>query len=135
MSTERFSREQLKDFIENQRYGIAVFGQLRMVVCRQEGGDTIGLIDLFDFDEVDRSAGIGILVCDPEDRRRGYGKEALALIEEHARQVLGILTLWCIITPDNEASITLFSGAGFARIHNDNYVPSESLFFIKRLLG
>ncbi len=117
-STIRFTREELREFIENQQHGFEANEQLRFVICRREGASTapgapIGFVDLFDYDPVERTAAIGILICDPADRRRGYGRRALTLALDRARYVLCLRKITCTISPDNPASAALFAGAGF----------------------
>ena len=60
--------------------------------------------------------GCGILVYDPAQRGKGYGAEALALLEEYARTVLRLRQLWCNVLADNVPSLTLFERAGFRRV-------------------
>ena len=79
-------------------------------------GKTIGAIDLFDFEPQHERAGVGILVYDPAQRGKGYGAEALALLEEYARTVLRLRQLWCNVLADNVPSLTLFERAGFRRV-------------------
>ena len=79
-------------------------------------GETIGAIDLFDFEPQHERAGVGILVYDPAQRGKGYGAEALALLEEYARTVLRLRQLWCNVLADNVPSLTLFERAGFRRV-------------------
>ena len=112
-SSERFSREELREFIENQRYDIFITGQMRLVICHCDS--TIGFIDLFDLDPIGLSAGVGILICDPAHRGNGYGRESLELIIKYAQQVIGLNKIWCNIAADNCSSLALFSGAGFVR--------------------
>ncbi len=146
--TERFSRDEIRQFIENQQYDIYITGQVRFVICCCEAKDArwasgtsatcgsvdtfdagkisgrpVGLIDLFDFDAGNRSAGVGILICDPNDRRRGYGAEALEIVEAYASRVLGLCELWCNVAVDNRASLALFRGAKFVF---DDHLPAES---------
>ncbi len=114
----RFSKEELRQFIENQQHGFEANGQLRFVVCRREGASTasgapIGFVDLFDYDPAARTSAIGILICDPADRRRGYGSRALTLALDRARYVLCLREITCTITPGNPASEALFARAGF----------------------
>lgn len=126
---ERFSRSSLRRFIENQQHDICLTGQQRLVICVRNTSvpriepdtfgapntDTpVGFVDLFDFDPLNSSAGVGILICDPSHRGNGYGREALKLAMEYAGRILEIRTLWCTVAADNHASIALFSDAGFA---------------------
>jgi diamine N-acetyltransferase len=137
-SSERFSRRQLLELIENQQYCIDVSEQLRLVVCRRDDDlfafIPVGFIDIFDFDPEKLSAGVGILICDPADRRLGYGGEALVLLAEYARRELGMQELWCTIDPGNFASIALFSGAGFNFICDDDRAREGEMLLLKKLL-
>lgn len=118
-STERFSREQLRRFIENQQYDISETGQIRFVICRRDtdcierDGGAVGFIDIFDLDPVELSADVGILICDPVNRRRGYGCEAVVLASEYAHRIVGLHELRCTVAADNTASMALFTAAGF----------------------
>ena len=118
---ERFTRDDLREFIENQQYVFHATGQLRFVICRRDPASTlpgapVGFIDLFDFDPVGLRAGVGILICALQHRGRGYGREALKLASDYARRVLGLRSLWCSVATDNTASLALFSGAKFVPV-------------------
>jgi diamine N-acetyltransferase len=118
---ERFSREELRRFIENQQHDLHVTEQQRLVICRLDSttADTpIGFIDLFDYDPEAASAGVGILICEAADRGKGYGSEALKLIVDYALQVHRLRSLWCHIDPANTASLALFTAAGFEPQNN-----------------
>ncbi len=125
---ERFSREQLRELTENQQYNIGVTGQLRLVICRRDDDVQVGFIDLFDFDPAGLSAGVGILICDPADRGKGFGGEALELMLEYARQGLGMHGVWCTVAADNAASVALFSRTGFVRADDDTTISKEILW-------
>ncbi len=125
---ERFTRDELREFIENQQFGFHAAGQLRLVICRRDpasplSGISVGFIDLFDFDPVGLRAGVGILICAPQHRGRGYGREALKLASDYARRVLGLRSLWCSVATDNTASLALFSGAKFVPVEA---IPSDA---------
>jgi diamine N-acetyltransferase len=123
---ERFSRNDLRLFIENQRHDIYVTGQTRLVICRVRVGksaetaatEVVGFVDLFDFDPATRSAGVGILICEVAHRRKGYGLESLRLAANYAKQFWGLNSLWCNVDPANIASLGIFSAAGFERVEN-----------------
>ena len=107
-----FSREMLRAFIEQQQYDIWRTHQLRLVIARNDDATAVGAVDLFDFDPLNRRAGVGVLVADGE-RGRGYASEALALLVEYARDVLMLNQLYCDIDTDNVACRALFSGCKF----------------------
>jgi diamine N-acetyltransferase len=127
-----FSRETIRQFIENQQYDIYHTQQMRLVICRLS--DTViqtaasservnvcdvndvpvGMIDIFDFDPVNLRAGVGILICDEAERRKGYAGEALELVVEYATAILGLHQLWCRVGADNFSSLELFRGKKFA---------------------
>ena len=66
------------------------------------------MIDLFDFDFKNSRAGVGILVKEPTDRLKGYGREALKLLVDYSFGHLNLHQLYCHISEENEASIKLF---------------------------
>lgn len=107
-----FSREILRTFIEQQQHDIWRTHQLRLVVALNEDERAVGAVDLFDFDPLNRRAGVGVLVADGE-RGRGYASEALALLVEYARDVLMLNQLYCDIDSDNTACRALFSSCEF----------------------
>jgi diamine N-acetyltransferase len=107
-----FSREILRAFIEQQQYDIWRTHQLRLVIARNDDATAVGAVDLFDFDPLNRRAGVGLLVADGE-RSRGYASEALALLVEYARDVLMLNQLYCDIDTDNVVCRALFSGCQF----------------------
>lgn len=107
-----FSREILRAFIEQQQYDIWRTHQLRLVIARNDDATAVGAVDLFDFDPLNRRAGVGVLVADGE-RGRGYASEALALLVEYARDVLMLSQLYCDIDTDNVTCRALFSGCEF----------------------
>ena len=63
-----FSRFTLEQYILNSHQDIYTTKQLRLVIDQNEPGqnDSIGSIDLFEFDPTNKRAGIGILITDKE---------------------------------------------------------------------
>ncbi len=107
---ERFTREDMEQFVRNQSHPIAETGQLRFMM--EVGGRAVGAIDLYDYDGA--SAGVGILVYGRADRRKGYATDALHTLIGYARS-LGMTLLRAEVAPDNTASLRLFERAGFVR--------------------
>jgi RimJ/RimL family protein N-acetyltransferase len=72
----------------------------------------IGICGILKRDDLpDADLGYALL---PEFRGRGYAAEAAAAVLDHARGVLGISRVAAIVTPHNEASISLLRNLGFA---------------------
>ena len=77
------------------------------------GFRTVGAVDLFEYDPLNRRAGIGILIYGAENRRKGYAREALGILCRYAREQLRLHQLWCTVGAGNAASLALFRQAGF----------------------
>lgn len=105
-----YTREEIEAFIARQQAGFFVCGQLRLMI--EVDGRLVGAVDLFEYDPATARAGVGILIADPGDRRRGYGLQALESLDEYARE-LGLHELWCKIAHSNEASSALFRRAKY----------------------
>lgn len=107
-----YSRFLIKQYLENAHQDIFEVKQLRLVISNNNN-DSIGLIDLFDFDFKNKRAGVGILIQSEQDRQQGYGREALELLINYSFNQLHLHQLYCNISEDNHASISLFKNQGF----------------------
>ncbi|MCW3070179.1 MAG: acetyltransferase, ribosomal protein N-acetylase [Bacteroidetes bacterium] len=107
-----FSRFVLEQYITTAHVDIYSAKQLRLMICDKEG-KAVGSIDLFDFEPNHLRAGVGILVADKTDRRKGYASEALELLRNYCFDILNLHQIYCNITTDNESSILLFQKHGF----------------------
>lgn len=109
-----FSRFVLEQYIMNAHLDIYSTKQLRLMIEAQVDGknQTIGTIDLFDFDPVNLRAGVGILVSKAW-QNKGYASEALGLIIDYGFNTLNLHQLFCGICTDNESSLNLFQKHGF----------------------
>ena len=110
-----YSKFLIKQYLEHAHKDIFEVKQLRLVISSYEDLP-LGMIDLFDFDFKHRRAGVGILVKEPNDRLKGYGREALKLLIDYSFKHLDLHQLYCNISEENEASIKLFSNHGFKKI-------------------
>jgi len=115
-----YSRFVLDQYIRSSHQDIYTAKQLRLVVCLTpkpfqgvEEGRLVGSIDLFDFDPNHLRAGVGILIADKSDRRKGYAGEALKLLIDYCFETLNLHQLYSNISPDNEPSILLFQQFNF----------------------
>ena len=106
------SRYQVWEYIKNYQADPFTTKELRMIIYDEAEKATIGHIDMFDFDPVNRRAGVGIFV-DEEFRRMGYAREALEMFEDYVTRTLGMHQLYATVAIDNEASKRLFVARGF----------------------
>ncbi|MFO7723189.1 MAG: GNAT family protein [Bacteroidales bacterium] len=109
MPVSAFAVEQ---FILNASLDPLIQGQVRFMAERVHDHAVIGHTDLFEISAIHRRAGVGILLDKPY-RQQGYGREMLNLLEDWSKKNLGLHQLWCTIARNNEASIKLFTKAGF----------------------
>ncbi len=108
-----FSKYILRQFIENQKYDIYETKQLRLIIEALETQKPVGTIDLFDIDPYNLRAGVGILIYDRNDHKRGYASGAVSLLIRYCFQILGLNQLYCNITAGNNDSMALFRSKGF----------------------
>lgn len=105
-----FSRRNIEDYVLTYDADIFSAKQLRLMVCVD--GVTVGAADLFDFDPVNRRAGIGLVIGEPF-RRRGYALRALALLSRYCRERIGMHQLWALVGADNAPSRAMLTAAGY----------------------
>ncbi len=119
-----FTKKEIKEFISNQK-DIYLDKQLRFMICtsptplvsgspahkKRRAGETekgsVGCIDLFEFNEQNLTAGIGILI-DKKHRKKGYASDALSLLIVYSFEILNLNHLYCNVSADNTASMKLF---------------------------
>lgn len=109
-----YSKYILKRYIANSHKSLYETCQLRLMIDVIPAGKTIGTIDLFDFDHYHLRAGVGILIADPSDRKKGHASAALEALIRYAFTTLSLHQLWCNILEGNEESMRLFQRHGFA---------------------
>jgi diamine N-acetyltransferase len=120
-----------KDFWESK--------EMRLII---ENSDRkpIGTLELFDFEPYHMRAGLGILIYEKDDRRKGLATEALNIIMEYAFNELGILQLYANVAESNNPSIELFKKMGFEIVGLKKQwlrIPSgwEGEFLFQKILG
>jgi len=112
-----FSKYILEKYIENAHLDIYQVKQLRLMIDVKEKGKrkirTVGTIDLFDFDPYHNRAGVGILIGDKSDRKKGFATVALQKFIQYSFKNLQLHQLYCNITQGNSDSLKLFKNCGF----------------------
>ncbi|MBP1840239.1 GNAT family N-acetyltransferase [Formosa algae] len=110
-----YSKFLIKQYLEQAHLDIYEAKQLRLVIS-DYNENTIGLIDVFDFEFQNRKAGIGILITNAAKRAQGLGSEALSLLVNYCFTQLQLHQVYCNISEDNTASLKLFTKQGFQNV-------------------
>ena len=108
-----FSKHTLKKFIENSHLDIIEHKQVRLVIFDES--NSYGFIDLFDYDQISRRAGVGIIIFE-KFRCKGIGSLSLKLIEEHVLEHVPMHQLYANISSNNVESISLFKKNGYNKV-------------------
>lgn len=104
------SQHDLREYIASSSGDIYRDGQLRLMI--EEDGETLGCIDLFDFDPRNRKAAIGMYVA-ASARGKGVGKRAVQLLEEYAFEHLHLRLLYAIIATNNLPCIAVYRSLNY----------------------
>jgi len=127
-----YSRYLLEKYIENAHLDIYQVKQLRMMIEVKDSARkkprSIGTIDLFDFDPFHNRAGIGILIGEKSDRKKGFASEALSQFIQYVFHTLQLHQLYCNIATDNHESLGLFTRNGF-------FISGEKKDWLKTTTG
>ena len=107
-----YSKFQIKKFINNASQDIFTSKQLRLMIELVDEAETVGCVDLYEYDVFHQKSAVGIII-DEKNRNRGIAEQALFLLIEYAFSFLKLQQLYCYIPENNAASITLFEKTGF----------------------
>lgn len=102
-----YSRYILKQYILHSDKDIYESKQLRLMIVSVETGDTVGTVDLFDFDVHDSRIALGLYV-DSQFQGKGYAKASLKLVEAYVFEYLKLNQLYCHIAESNIPSRNMF---------------------------
>lgn len=112
-----FSKYILEKYIESSHLDIYQVKQLRLMIDAVEGNSgktrAVGTIDMFDFDPFHNRAGVGILIGERVDRRKGFASAALKEFTDYCFNILQLHQIYCNVLPSNEDSLKLFRKQGF----------------------
>lgn len=104
------SKQDLRNYIENTTGDIYRDGQLRLMI--EKDGDTVGCVDLFDFDPRNRKAAIGMYIV-PDSRGNGVGHEVVRQLLHYAFDFLHLRMVYAVIGVQNKACTRVFQDTGF----------------------
>ena len=101
-----YSRYVLHDYVAHVTNDIYADRQVRMMIDNAEG-QTVGIVDLVNFDPANRRAEISLVILN-DCRRQGYATATIHQIHDYARRILHLHQLYVCIDERNEASLSLF---------------------------
>jgi RimJ/RimL family protein N-acetyltransferase len=94
----------------------------RLAVVRKEDQMLVGEAAFFNHNAVNRSAEVWLLI-DPDERKKGYGKEALRLLCRYLLHHRGLNKVYVQVSEFNEAAVRLLESLRFRReaVLRDHY--------------
>ena len=106
-----YSRYTLHEYMANSTGDIYTDRQVRLII---ENGkhETVGVIDLTNFDPKHLRAEIGLVIERPM-RRRGYAAAAIQLLHQYAKGTLHLYQVFAIVGIHNIAARSLFRKHGY----------------------
>lgn len=107
-----YSRFMLKQYILESGKDIYETLQLRLMITSVKSGETVGTVDLFDFDIHHSRIALGLFV-DARFQGQGFAKNTLQLVEEYVFSFLKINQLYCHISETNTVSRQMFEKVGY----------------------
>jgi diamine N-acetyltransferase len=106
-----YSRYALHDYVANSTGDIYADRQVRLII-ENEDHDTVGLVDLMNFDPRHLRAEVGLVIEQPM-RRRGYAKETMLQLHQYAKATLHLHQVYVVVSVENTATLTLFQQLGY----------------------
>lgn len=122
-----YSRDQIKAFIEDCR-DLGRSGQLRWMITNLDD-EPLGALDIFDFDPNSGTAGLGILIARPEDRKKGYASDALTALLNFYKKQKSIHSFRSLVYYDNVPSLRLFRTCGFKELGRREFKGKPAVQF------
>ncbi len=108
-----YSRYVLRDYMASVTNDIYADKQLRLIIeTVADEPETVGIVDLVNFDPRHLRAEVGIVIKRGY-RGRGYGVRTLTALMTYARNTLNMHQLYACSDINNKVAIRMFTEAGF----------------------
>lgn len=105
------SKENTEKFLDSMLQGIS--DSKGFVIAEKSTEKYLGQIDIINIDWKNRSAMIGIVIGSEENMSKGYGSEAIKLIQKFAFYTLNLNRLWLTLHSYNERAHRCYMNCGF----------------------
>ena len=110
-----YSKYALREYISGSTQDIFQSRQLRLMIEEKTTGNSLGTVDLYDFDPLNMRGGLGILL-DAHYRQKGLGFQTLFLMKEYAFRFLLLKQLYAYVPKPNKPSLKLFQKSGYEEV-------------------
>ncbi len=89
---------------------------VHFLIVLRAGDQPIGVCGLFDVDQEQGTAQLGVVIGEAAARGQGYGTEALNLLVAYAFDHLGLRLLRLQVREDNAAAVRVYEKLGFRKL-------------------
>jgi diamine N-acetyltransferase len=125
-----FEREDIVQFLINSNQ-LERQGQARWMI--EEDQCPVGMIDAFEYDRMNHEVGLGIIVMEDSDRKRGLGSEGLLQMESLLFHQYGIRKIWVLVHETNGQGQTFFERNGYLRVLELMHLGKNAIKLEKQL--
>lgn len=112
------SKEVLTKFLSSI-HDIHLNRQLRLMICYPNELSPIGTLDVFNFDTEHKCYGLGVIIFESENRRKGYATEAIESLIEYSRKHWPMEYIYCNVDRGNKTSNDFFLSLGFELVDTE----------------
>jgi len=125
-----FSEDQIQHFLLHQNNLIHHLQERWLVLLDIL---PIGMLDLFQWDNVNNEIGVGIVIMDLRHRGLGYGREAMHKMESVMKWNHGIEKFWAIVWIKNRSAIEFFAKCGYSLTEEILHQQKKAYKFEKKI--
>ena len=109
-----FSKFILEEFVNSAHNDIYTNKQMRLMIVNQDTHQTIGTLDLFEFEPQHARCGLGIFI-EENSRKQGAAAECIDLAKTYCFKTLLLKQVYVHVQESNAASLALFEKSGFQK--------------------
>ncbi len=102
------------DMAERYKKAEKDMSQQRFLVLTRKDKTPVAKVSFFDFNPLNRSAELGLIV-DPDERKKGYGADAIKILARHLFLYRGLNKVYARTAEFNVAAIALMESLGFKK--------------------
>jgi Acetyltransferases, including N-acetylases of ribosomal proteins len=129
-----FSRHLLLEYLQNYTGDIYAYKEIHLMVEDKQSGETVGCVDLFNFDPQNRRVELGMLIV-PNQQGKGYGASAIIATKRYVAEILDLHQIYINIPAFNEKNISVYQKNGFTIAHTiKDWVRRDGRYYDSVLL-